>query len=407
MTGFTANFPSSLRTPGFAAGSVLCLALAAGAAPGQVLTVGPGSAWTRYAKVQPTQVDLSNTPLTGKTRTELIRMLDAEQGFAVRPVPKGGHGLGLHANGQLDPGGTNYLHALDEKGVSVKPGDRVILSDVKIEKDRIVFDLNGGPDRKHKWLRHVQIGANGSSSPVVQDDPVEPAGSRITLLFKGSIPEVTGPQVKALLEPIIDFNFKSPVQAFVDPLPPQIRKAILDHEVLVGMSTEMVIYAVGKPDHKSREVEGQMPYEEWIYGDPPHEVQFVRINGNRVIRVEIAKLGQDPIIRDKNEVEAIVEADNQRMIQLGDVPADPHSAPQAPPSLRKPGDAPLPDSTGGYGDGQMKPVQFPEGMGKPKPLPPDLQQPTEQSNPGGVPASQPDPAPASPPASHYTDVASR
>jgi hypothetical protein len=386
MTGFTANHTSSLRAPVFFGGSVLLLVLAAGSAPAsaQVITMGANTTWARYARLEPTHIDLPSNRLTGKTRQELIRMLDAEQGFAVRPVPKGGKGLVLQANGSLDPGGANYLHALEEKGVSVRPGDRVIVSDVKIENDRIVLDLNGGPDHKHKWLRHIQIGAQGNSSPIVQDDPIEPVGSRLTLLFKGGVPEVTGPQVKALLAPILDFTFKSPIQAFVDPLPPQLKNAILNHEVLVGMSTEMVVYAIGKPDHKSREIEGQMPYEEWIYGDSPHEVQFVRINGNRVIRVEIAKLGQDPVIRDKNEVEGIVQAENERQIHLGDVPSDPHAAAPAPPSLRKPGEN-LPNDNK---QGTMGPVQFPEGMGKQKPLPPDLQQAPE--TPAATPAPSPD-----------------
>ena len=39
-----------------------------------------------------------------------------------------------------------------------------------------------------------------------------------------------------------------------------------------------------------------MPFEEWIYGQPPKPVEFVRINGNRVIRVEIAKVGETPQI---------------------------------------------------------------------------------------------------------------
>ena len=54
----------------------------------------------------------------------------------------------------------------------------------------------------------------------------------------------------------------------------------------------MVMFAKGQPNSKSREMDGQMPFEEWIYGTPPEEVDFVRINGNRVIRVEIAKEGQ-------------------------------------------------------------------------------------------------------------------
>ena len=63
---------------------------------------------------------------------------------------------------------------------------------------------------------------------------------------------------------------------------------------MVGMTTDMVLFAMGQPERKVREIEGQMPFEEWIYGAPPKPVEFVRINGNRVIRVEIAKMGEAP-----------------------------------------------------------------------------------------------------------------
>ncbi len=39
-----------------------------------------------------------------------------------------------------------------------------------------------------------------------------------------------------------------------------------------------------------------MPFEEWMYGKPPKDVEFVRVNGNRVIRVEIAKIGETPVV---------------------------------------------------------------------------------------------------------------
>ena len=377
MTGLT----TSHRIPRFTllalTGGLLLLAVSVQGAPSQVITMGPNTTYAGYARIEPTHIDLPSDRLSGKTRQELIRLLDAEQGFAVRPVPKGSHGLVLRANGNLDPGGKSYLHALEEKGVSVRPGDRVLITDVKIEHNRIVFDLNGGPDRKHKWLRHIQVGTSTNTRPIVDDQAEDPVGSRLTLLFEGDVPELTGPQVKALITPIIDFTFKSPLQAFVDPLPPKLKNAILNHEVLVGMSTEMVVYAIGKPDHKSREMEGQMPYEEWIYGDSPKDVEFVRINGNRVIRVEIAKLGQDLIVRDQNEVEGIVRAEETRQIHLGDVPSDKDQAKQAPPSLKKPGEKLPSDSNAG----EMGPVQFPKDIGKDRQIPPDLQQPPTPPQP--------------------------
>ena len=52
-----------------------------------------------------------------------------------------------------------------------------------------------------------------------------------------------------------------------------------------------------------------MPFEEWIYGTPPEEVDFVRINGNRVIRVEIAKDGRPLQIFTKDVVSPMLISD--------------------------------------------------------------------------------------------------
>jgi hypothetical protein len=122
-------------------------------------------------------------------------------------------------------------------------------------------------------------------------------------------------------------------------------------------------------------MEGQMPFEEWIYGHPPQDVNFVRVNGNRVIRVEVAKLGQPLEIFTKDEVEGLLLTDGRpavasqttHTIQLGDVHPDlDKQAPLAPPSLRAPGETLPADkqdgrmSPSGNREGQMKPVVFPK-----------------------------------------------
>jgi hypothetical protein len=345
----------------------------------------------RYQQITPTSVPLTKSELDAKTRLELIRVMQSEQGFAMRPFPRGHKGLTLQANGKLEPAGESYLNMVTSEGMSAKPGDRVVLTDVKIEHSKIIFELNGGPDPKHRFLRHVEIGSGPVMNPVVQGaDGQDPVGSRLSLTFEGHIPELTGADVKALLAPLISFDVKTPIQAFTDTLPTKLKEAILSHHVLVGMSTDMLMFAKGQPDGKSREMDGQMPFEEWIYGKPPKEVDFVRINGNRVIRVEIAKVGETPVVFTKDEVEGLMRTDgtpleakapNTRTIQLGDVERDPNTqAPVAPPSIRNPGET-LPDNS--KNDGVMKPVQFP----KPKPAdPPQAQPDAPQTSPAPAPA---------------------
>ena len=382
MRGFTTNFqfmsrllrsgnrpPRASTTGPLHSSRTLALLILLGASLtstpvfAQVFTVTPEGIDGKYLDFHPTDVPISTAPLTTHNREDLLRFLQAEQGFTMRPLPI--TTLTLHANGAMQPSGSDYVNAVRSKGLAAKAGDRVTVTDVRIEKDRMVLDFNGGPEHKHKWLRHVSVGMDPNmTTPVVHDDPQAPTGSRIVLVFSHEVPDVTGLQVEALLKPLVDFSVKNPLQAYTDTLPPALRKTILEHHVLVGMNTQMVTSALGQPLNKVRETEGQMPFEEWIYGTPPQPVQFVRFNGNRVIRVEIARVGESPVIRTENEMGDYWNtqpADNTRIVKLGDQnPADStaQNAPHAPPTLRNPGEK-LP------GDDDkdkpvMAPVQFPK-----------------------------------------------
>jgi hypothetical protein len=353
-----------------------CAGLAApgwGTARAQVFTVSTDKIESRYADIKRTHVDLSSQPLLQRTKLQLVRVLEAEQGFAMRPLPKGSKGMVLVANGATNPSGPEYVKTLEHNGIALQAADRVAITDIKFAGDKIVFELNNGPDQKHRILRHISIGANGVMVPLAQDNGQEPTGVRITLQFEKFVPEMTGTQVKELLEPLVDFKLKTPVQAYTDTLPPKLKEAILAHHVLVGMSPEMVTYAMGHPDAKSRERDGDMPFEEWIYGQPPKDVEFVRFNGNRVIQVEEAKMGEPPVIRKTDEMGdywGTAPNPNIHEVKLGDTSASAtkqETAVTAAPSLRKPGEE-LPNDKE---IPQMGKVQFPPGMdGSSKPTQP-------------------------------------
>lgn len=369
MRGFTATGALLGRMPRFFASGICFFLLVSCLALAQVFTVGPEQIQGHYLDFHPTHVALSSAPLTHRGKQILLGTVDMNQGFAMRPLPLDRRGIVLHVNGGMKPSGESYIDELNAHGIAAKPGDRVVITDMKIEKDRIVFALNGGPDRKHRILRHISIGTNPYyTQPIVNDTGPDPVGARLTLVFPGPVPQMTAQQLEDLLAPIIGFGVKSPVEAYTDTLPPALKKAILEHHVLVGMSTEMVSYALGRPERKVRETEGQMPVEIWIYGEPPQDVEFVRINGNRVIRVELAKIGQPLVIHDQNEMGNYwsTQVDpNVQLVKLGD--QDPASRaqqdqrPSAPPSLRKPGEK-LP-TDGDKDHPTMQPVQFPPGLG--------------------------------------------
>jgi hypothetical protein len=351
------------------AGSVSVLCRPAGA---QVFVVGEKTATADVSTdFRPTRVQLPTTPITERGRRDLIRNLQAEQGFAHRPLPLG-ESLILLANGNLTPAGEAYKQILYKKGQFAAPGDRVAITTVVVKNDRIVLDLNGGPHLKHRFLRHVEIG----NTPLVPEDGAQVSGCRVTLLFEGGLPEVSAPEVKALLDPLVDFGVKSSVQAYADTLPSFLKEAIAHHDVLVGMNTRMVLAAMGPPASKTRElVEGTTDrhYEEWIYGQAPQTVRFVRFQGDRVTQVRIAALGQAIAIHDKNEMDGYFENGDpaaRREIAMGDAaPAQGDADRTSKPTILKPGEAapgaeqrvklpvpdlgPPPDSTQSSGGGTV------------------------------------------------------
>lgn len=368
-------------------------------AAAQVFTVTPEGIDGKYLEYKPTNVVLSTVPLTHHDREELLRFLQSEQGFTMRPLPVAT--LTVHANGEMKPSGADYVETIRNKGLAAKAGQRVVITDIAIEKDRILLDFNGGPVHKHKFLRHISVGMDPSATtPIVHDNPNEATGSRITLIFPHDVPDLTGLQVEDLVKPIVDFNVKTPIEAYTDTLPPFLRQAVLAHHVLVGMNHDMVLSAMGQPKTKMREEENQMDIEIWIYGEPPQPTQFVRFSGNRVIRLEIAKVGEPIEVHATNETGdywSTQQPDNTRIVKLGDqntTDAAKQTAATAPPSLRNPGE-PLPADKDANTP-QMQPVQFPKDTNGSQPTTGQqstTQQTPAQQTPQQQPATQPAPNP--------------
>ncbi|HEY4380574.1 MAG TPA: hypothetical protein VGN01_09535 [Acidobacteriaceae bacterium] len=320
-------------------GAVVFVTAANSGARAQVFVVGEKSAMADVSTdFHPTRVELPTTPLTERGRRELIRNLEAEQGFAHRALPLG-QDLVLMANGNLKPGGEAYKQMLYKKGQAAGPGDRVAITTVSFKGDRIIFDINGGPYLKHRFLRHIDL----NDSPLVADNGEQVTGFRVTLMFEGGIPEISAPEVKALLDPIIDFGVKTSAEAFADSLPPFLKDAISQHDVLVGMDHKMVLAAMGPPESKVRELvpgSADRHYEEWIFGHVPQTVRFVRFEGDRVTQVRVAALGQAIAVHTENEMRGYLDPQNIHEVAMGD--ANPgngeESSGRAAPTILKQGE---------------------------------------------------------------------
>lgn len=246
-----------------------------------------------------------NSPrMVRQTRLEIIRDFETQLVYARTTFPMGSKGIQLR-EGVITPNGEELRTALAIWGPAIKPGDPAHISLVQIRDDHIHFEINGGPVHRQKWYQRVQVsGAGGGTVPMPQNNgpQANPHGSYVDLYFAKYVPEMTPEQLRDLLYPALDFKARNKEQAYLDTVPPKVKEAIVAHNVLVGMNTEMVIHAKGKPPKKVRERDGEVEYEEWIYGEPPADVDFVRIVNDEVVRVEIMKIDGEKILRTEREV---------------------------------------------------------------------------------------------------------
>jgi hypothetical protein len=296
--------------------------------------------------------------MSRETRLQILRDFETQLVYSRTSFPMGTKGLQLK-DGVITPNGRQLEQMLVIYGPSIKPGAPAHISFVRFKNDYIHFELNGGPIRRQKWYQRIEI--SGANGPAItgpgNTETNNPHGSYVDLYFDKYVPEMTAAQLRQLLYPVLDFNARNPEQAYLDTVPPKVKEAILAHHVLVGMNREMVVHAKGKPPNKVREKEGDTEYEEWIYGAPPADVDFVRFVGDEVVRVETMKVDGQKIVRTEKEV-ILPNSGEEKEAQ-----SQPEEGPSKAPSLRRPGEDPnnVPQPASG-----SSPV--------PPPPPPDLPQ---------------------------------
>jgi hypothetical protein len=312
--------------------------------------------------------------LTAQTRVDIIRAFNAELVFIRTPFPMGKTGLTLK-NGVVSPSGAELQRLMALWGPAVKPGDEVRLTNIVIKGDRIHFEINGGPVKKTKWYEHVQVSVGSGTTAVAPNDQNANArGSYVDVVFDHYIPELNPQELKALVRPVFDFDAKSVLEAYLDTVPPVVKEAIKNHQVLVGMNREMLIYAKGRPPRKIREKDGETDYEEWIYGEPPQDVDFVRIVDDQVIRLETMKVDGTKVLRTEKEVniepnpDATKASDVQRAATSPSLrrPGETAAAAPSPTGNRRPATLGLPPASdpSGPGPGQAPPP--PPSSGPPR-----------------------------------------
>ena len=217
---------------------------------------------------------------------EIERGLDAEFATAKVILPRSKKPLIFKSSGGYDRGA--WDRALEEGGPAARLGDEVQITRVQIEDKRILLELNGGTRGSGHWYDHVQVGMGGTVSPVGTNQNRQTAanGTYLAIVFPSSVPSLKTADIRQMLSPIFDFEKHSAAQQYVETLPEPVKKAIKEQRAIEGMNKDQVLLALGKPRNKSRETNPDGDeIEDWIYGDPPGKMTFVRFNEGKVVKI--------------------------------------------------------------------------------------------------------------------------
>lgn len=232
---------------------------------------------------------LSAEKLDFDQRTEIVRGMTAEYATAKKLLPRSKKALVITSTGVVDQ--AKWEEAGKSMGPAARLGDLVQVTKVDIEKDKIVFEINGGVKGGRKWYDNIQVGMGTRTTPIRGNQTAAPGGTSIALTFDENTPPLSAAELKKLLAPILDFEQRSATEQLVDTLPPEMQAAVKENRAIEGMNHDQVILALGKPRTKVRETKEGLEVEDWIYGLPPGKVTFVTFSDGKVIRVRDAYAG--------------------------------------------------------------------------------------------------------------------
>ncbi len=219
-------------------------------------------------------------------RIDIIRGLLREVAVTKVALPRGKKGVRVDGQGKLDQGAAQ--NELRTNGLAMKAGMPAEITSIQFKSKELVIEVNGGGRSGKKWYQHIEIDMGGpvmAGTQQQQQDTMEEYGSSVTVDFGKPLPDMTVPDVKKVLANVLDFERHSPTVLYSPDVPPQVKEAIKDHKVIVGMDRDAVLSAKGTPDRRVRETRNGSEQEDWIYGTPPH-VLIVTFDGDQVVSVK-------------------------------------------------------------------------------------------------------------------------
>ena len=227
--------------------------------------------------------------LTFDDKIEIVRGLMAEYGKSKVLIPRSKKDLSVETDGTYDK--KEWAAIAKESGPAARVGDLVQITKVDLGTDKIILQLNGGFNGGRHWYDSVQVGMGPSSQPTMapvnrgDSDANAPGGTTIEVVFHKPLEPIKAQAVKKMLSGVIDFDPHSATEIYADTLPAPLKQAIQDKHVVVGMTREQVVMAMGKSTNRSRETKDGLETEDWVYGAPPGKITFVTFSGDKVIQV--------------------------------------------------------------------------------------------------------------------------
>jgi hypothetical protein len=331
-----------------------------------------------------------DSKLSENERQQIIRDFLAERPFVHRALPRGKAGVRIEGE-KITPSEAELSLAVAQSGAAAKPGERVRITGVRFERHGVLFEINGGPMKRKSWRERVNVGVNGvdpRSSSTNQPDPNvynESTGSSVFLDLKDGAKLTTG-QIKDLLAPVLDFKAMTVAEAYQKTLPPKLAEAVKNHHALVGMDKEMVLYALGRPPRRVRETSDGKEVEEWIYGAPPQDVEFIRFISDKAVSIEEMKVSGEKLVRTQDEVGDLgsLNASSEKHTRPDAAASDEEQ--RSAPSLLRPGEK---QETPNAAARDRNPNPIPDGGAPPDPGSGPTQNPAGRMPTGNDPTNGP------------------
>jgi hypothetical protein len=219
-----------------------------------------------------------------RTESEFYRIFLGKDVKALLDMPAYKDGVDLYVNPKaekrFDSRGIDLKELgkyLKEKGVGIEQNEWVIITDVKVDSDRIEVHLGGGGEGRSESKK---AGKGGEYKRA--------GGSRINFRYGRSVTDadLQPEEFLPILGRVLD---TSKIMTAVIPrdMPSEFQDAIRSKKVVEGMTYQMVLQSVGEPDQKKVEDSTDESLREtWFYMKDAHR-WVVRFLNGKVGKVQV------------------------------------------------------------------------------------------------------------------------